>query len=41
MNKYFMSNYDKMFELLFEQLKNLSKEIEELKEEIKKLKNTK
>lgn len=41
MNKYFMSNYDTMFELLFEQIKNLSEEIEELREEIKKLKNTK
>ena len=39
--KYIMSNYDTMFELLFEQIKNLSEEIEELKEEIKKLKNTK
>ena len=36
-----MSNYDIMFELLFEQIKNLSEEIEELREEIKKLKNTK
>ena len=36
-----MSNYDTMFELLFEQINNLSEEIEELREEIKKLKNTK
>ena len=36
-----MSNYDTMFELLFEQIKKLSKEIEELREEVKKLKNTK
>ena len=36
-----MSNYDTMFELLFEQIKNLSGEIEELREEVKKLKNTK
>ena len=36
-----MSNYNTMFELLFEQIKNLSEEIEELREEIKKLKNTK
>ena len=36
-----MSNYDKMFELLFEQIKNLSEEIDELREEVKKLKNTK
>ena len=38
---YHMSNYDTMFELLFEQIKNLSEEIEELREEVKKLKNTK
>lgn len=36
-----MSNYDTMFALLFEQIKNLSGEIEELREEVKKLKNTK
>ena len=36
-----MSNYDTMFELLLEQIKNLSEEIEELREEVKKLKNTK
>ena len=40
-NKYIMSNYDTMFELLFEQIKNLSEEMEELREEVKKLKNTK
>ena len=40
-DKYIMSNYDTMFELLFEQIKNLSEEIEELREEVKKLKNTK
>ena len=36
-----MSNYDTMFELLLEQIKNLSEEMEELREEVKKLKNTK
>ena len=36
-----MSNYDTMFELLLEQIKNLSEEIEELREEVKNLKNTK
>ena len=29
-----MSNYDTMFELLFEQIKNLSEEMEELREEV-------